>query len=156
MMIWTALITLACHTGSPVDENGKTARLFPKSPLSDAPCIEDQDCVVTHLKDGNCCSDPEFNKTNLYTRDQFQQLVAHQSQICVESADHYTCPPHPSPGHIETIFHGACVENRCVLKSVPAEAPHSPHVEPPTAESEPAVKEPDPTTPTVASPSAER
>ena len=152
---------LACHTGSPVGSDGTTDRLFPKTPLSDAPCLEDQDCVVTHLIDGNCCSDPEYAKRNLYTRDQFQQLVAHQNQVCVESQGHYTCPEPEAPGHVETVFHGACVEQRCVLKAVPAEAPHSPHVKPPKDDlPDPEVKAAEtaaPTPiPTAASPKAEK
>ena len=155
------MAVLACHTGSPVGSDGTTDRLFPQTPLSDAPCMEDQDCVVTHLIDGNCCSDPEYAKKNLYTRDQFQQLVAHQNQVCVESQGHYTCPEPEAPGHVETVFHGACVEQRCVLKSVPAEAPHSPHVKPPTDEqgnaegSAAAPANPAPT-PTAASPEREK
>ena len=119
-----------CHFGSPVDEDGSTSRLFPVSPLSEAPCMEDQDCVITYRKDGSCCSDPEYAPSNLYTKDQFERLLAYQNEICGESSGHYTCPEHPPPGHIETVFHGACVESRCVRRSVPAEAPHSPAIEP--------------------------
>ena len=155
-MLWALTILVACNTGSPVDNDGTTARLFPKSPLSDAPCLEDQDCIVTHRRDGSCCTEPEYAKKNLYTRDQYQQLVAHQDQICTESIGQYTCPSHPPPGHIETVFHGACVESRCVLKPVPVEAPHSPHVEPPEdTEAVPDETTTDSTTPTAASPQAE-
>lgn len=156
MFAWLA-IALACNTGSPVAKDGTTDRLFPKSPLSEAPCLEDQDCVVTHRKDGHCCPDAEYDKRNLYTRDQYQQLVDHQDQICVEGSGHFTCPEHPPPGHIETVFHGACIESRCTLKAVPAEAPHSPTSETPTSATptEPNTDASAPTgttTPTVASP----
>ena len=162
MSLISFIALVACHTGSPVDKDGTTDRLFPKTPLSDAPCIEDQDCIVTHLVDGSCCSDPEYAKKNLYTRDQYLQLVAHQDLVCTESKGHYSCPSHEAPGHVDTVFHGACVEQRCVLKSVPAEAPHSPHIKPPSTEGtgiQPAPppesgQQPEPTT-TAASPKAE-
>ena len=160
-MLLFMMAAVACHTGSPVESDGTTARLFPKTPLSDAPCMEDQDCVVTHLIDGNCCSAPEYAKKSLYTRDQFQQLVAHQEHVCVESRGHYTCPEPEAPGHVDTVFHGACVEQRCVLKEVPAEAPHSPHVTPPNRDSAQPTSEPTPPaeqtpTPTAASPKEEK
>lgn len=151
MFGWLA-IALACNTGSPVAKDGTTDRLFPKSPLSEAPCLEDQDCVVTHRKDGHCCPDAEYDKRNLYTRDQYQQLTDHQDQICVESSGHFTCPEHPPPGHIETVFHGECIESRCALKAVPAEAPHSPTSETPTEADPTPSPTPGGTTPTVASP----
>ena len=67
-----------CPPRKMVDEKGEYGQLFPQTPLSEAPCLEDQDCVVTHLKDGHCCPDPEYNPSNLYTRDQYDRLVAHQ------------------------------------------------------------------------------
>ncbi len=129
MMIRAAIsvVLMGCPNSKMVDNNGKYSRLFPKTPLSEAPCLEDQDCVITHLKDGQCCPDPQYSASNLYTRDQFDQLVAHQAQICAESQDRYNCPPHPDqPEHIHTVNKGQCVDQRCVLKKVPTEAPGSP------------------------------
>lgn len=152
------LATLSgCHFGSPVDEDGSTSRLFPVSPLSEAPCIEDQDCVVTYRKDGSCCPDPEYAPSNLYTKEQFEQLVLFQDEICGESAGPYTCPEHPPHGHIESVLHGVCEQRRCVRQTVPAEAPHSPVLKPPDlpdAAPETAADETDSTIPieTVASP----
>lgn len=147
-----------CHFGAPVDEDGSTSRLFPVSPLSDAPCLEDQDCVITFRKDGSCCQDPEYAPSNMYTKDQFERLVAYQNEICEESAGYYTCPEHPPPGHIESVIHGACVQSRCVRRTVPAEAPHAPtieHTEPPEAAPPPSPDEPGSAHPieTAASPS---
>ena len=120
-----------CHFGSPVDEDGFTSRLFPVSPLSEAPCFEDQDCVITYRKDGTCCPDPEYAPSNLYTKEQFERLVVYQDEICGESAGHYTCPEHPPHGHIDSVFHGVCKQSHCVRKAVPAEAPHTPVLKPP-------------------------
>jgi len=152
------ILLSGCHLGKPVDEDGSTSRLFPVSPLSDAPCMEDQDCVITYRKDGTCCTDPEYAPSNLYTKDQFDRLVTYQNEICEESAGQYSCPEHPPPGHIESVFHGACVQSRCVRRTVPAEAPHAPtieHTETPEAESPPSPDEPGSVEPieTVASPS---
>ena len=126
----TSLLFSACTFGRNVDEQGQYPRLFPKTPLSESPCLEDQDCIITHLIDGQCCADPPTAASNLYTRDQFQQLVAHQEEVCNDAQEPYTCPEHPPQGHIETVFHGACVEQRCVKKSVPADAPHIPKMDP--------------------------
>ena len=117
---------LGCTFGRNVDEQGQYPRLFPKTPLSESPCLEDQDCIITHLIDGQCCADPPTAASNLYTRDQFQQLLAHQKEVCNDVQEPYTCPEHPPSGHIETVFKGACVEQRCVRKEVPADAPHIP------------------------------
>ena len=45
------LLTACTFAREVVDDEGNYSRLFPKTPLSDAPCIEDQDCVVAPLKD---------------------------------------------------------------------------------------------------------
>ena len=133
----TLLLLTACtFAREVVDDEGNYSRLFPKTPLSDAPCIEDQDCVVTPLKDGSCCPDPAHGAKNLYSKDQFDKLVAHQAQICGELEGNFTCPEVEPPSHIETVFRGACVENRCVVKEVPAEAPGS-DVAPPPQSTEP-------------------
>jgi len=115
-----------CSFGKMVDDDGHYNRLFPASPLSEAPCIEDQDCVITHLIDGECCPDPEYSPSNLYTRDQYDQLVAHQAQICAESQGTYTCPQPGKQGHVQSVNHGVCIQNRCVIKAVPVEDPAAP------------------------------
>ena len=158
MMIRLGLLALlfGCPNSKMVNEDGEFSRLFPKTPLSEAPCLEDQDCVVTHLQDGHCCPGPIHNASHLYTRDQFDRLVSHQAQICTESEADYTCPPAAAPPtHIDTVNKGRCIEQRCVLVKVPAEAPGAPppRIEPavpptpsqPTAGTQEAI-------PTVASP----
>jgi len=152
------LLTACTFAREVVDDEGNYSRLFPKTPLSDAPCIEDQDCVVTPLKDGSCCPDPPHGAKNLYSKDQFDKLVSHQAQICGELEGNFTCPEVEPPTHIETVFRGACVENRCIVKEVPAEAPGSDVAPPPEPEEPPtpadnqATPEPEAPTPTAASP----
>jgi len=148
------LLFASCSLGRMVDDEGRYSTLFPTTPLSDAPCIEDQDCVITHLVDGQCCPGPAHNPSNLYTRDQFDRLVTHQAQICTESRDSYTCPEHAPAGHIDTVFKGMCIENRCLKRSVPAENPAAPPPPPPQtpANTNPSVETTGPT-PTAASPS---
>ena len=154
-MTLLAVLMLSCSSGQMVDDQGRYSRLFPKTPLSDAPCIEDQDCIVTPLKDGSCCPDSVHSAQNLYSRDQYDKLVAHQAQICLERQGQFTCPEPKPPGHIDMVYRGACVENRCVLQSVPSEAPGTPVAPPPP---EPSLSEevealaPDAPTPTAASP----
>jgi len=152
-----ALITLlAGCPSSKVDDDGSYSRLFPKTPLSEAPCLEDQDCIVTHLKDGSCCPDPVLGASNLYTRDQFAKLLVHQSEICPASESSYTCPPPPPPpGHIDTVNKGQCVNQKCVLIKVPSDAPGTPTPPiPPDISSSPDQTEsaPEDATPTIASP----
>ena len=152
------LLLTSCFANEMVDDEGRYSRLFPKTPFSDAPCIEDQDCVVTPIRDGSCCPDPPHGAKNLYSKDQFDKLVAHQAQICGELEGNFTCPDAAPTGHIETVYRGACVENRCIVKEVPAEAPGSDIAPPPDPKAEPAVPEtktaPEPAspTPTAASP----
>ena len=120
----------ACTFGPNVNKDGEYPHLFPKTPLSESPCLEDQDCIVTHLIDGQCCPDPSTSASNLYTRDQFQQLLAHQKDVCNDPQEPYTCPEHPPAGHIDVVIQGACVQKRCVKKEVPADAPHIPTMDP--------------------------
>ena len=127
VMLW---IFTGCTVGPNVDEDGEYPRLFPKTPLSESPCLEDQDCVVTHLVDGQCCPDAPTSASNLYTRDQYRQLLAHQKEVCNDPKEPYTCPEHPPAGHIEVVLQGACVEQRCIKKEVPADAPHIPTMDP--------------------------
>ena len=129
LVITSIVLFFGCSLGQHVDQDGKYSSLFPKTPLSDSPCIEDQDCVVSHLIDGQCCSDPPNAASHLYTKDQFEQLLAHQRLICNDQQDPYTCPEHAESGHIEYVYQGACVEQRCVKKKVPADAPHIPRPE---------------------------
>jgi len=136
------LIVSGCSFGQHVENDGEYPTLFPKTPLSEAPCLEDQDCVVTHLKDGQCCPDPITEASNLYSKDQFEKLVSHQKVVCNDKQDTYTCPEPPKPGHIEYVYQGACVEQRCVKKKVPADAPHNPPLtgtndKPPASEAAP-------------------
>ena len=129
MMLRLVLVSVlaGCPTRKMVDDNGEYGRLFPNTPLSEAPCLEDQDCIVTHLKDGQCCPDPVYSASNLYTRDQFDRLIAHQAQICTESMATFSCAEHPPPPtHIDSVFKGQCVEQRCVIKKVPSDAPGAP------------------------------
>ena len=126
----TVLLLSACTFGRNVDEHGQYPNLFPKTPLSESPCLEDQDCIVTHLIDGQCCADPPTAASNLYTRDQFQQLVAHQKEVCRDPQEPFSCTDHPPTGHIDYVIHGACVDQRCVKKKVPADAPHIPKPNP--------------------------
>ena len=107
--------------------------------------------MVTPLKDGSCCPDPAHGAKNLYSKDQFDKLVAHQAQICGELEGNFTCPEVEPPSHIETVFRGACVENRCVVKEVPAEAPGS-DVAPPPQSTEPTPAADVPSTPAPAAP----
>lgn|GEM_PF-2802848 len=152
------LLTACTFAREVVDDEGNYSRLFPKTPLSDAPCIEDQDCVVTPIRDGSCCPDPPHGAKNLYSKDQFDKLVAHQAQICGELEGNFTCPEFESPTHIETVYRGACVENRCVVDEVPAEAPGSDvspppePVKPPAPDKDRTTQEPPAPTPTAASP----
>ena len=147
----------ACQFGRHANEEGKYPPLFPQTPLSEAPCLEDQDCVVSHLIDGECCPEPTTSASNVYTRDQYDQLVQHQKLMCNDAQDTYTCPEHPPRGHIEYVLQGACVNQRCVSKKVPADAPHIPKPSLPapatsdTKESRPAYENPGPI-PTAASP----
>jgi len=130
-------VLAACTLGSHVDEDGQYQALFPKTPLSEAPCLEDQDCVVTHLIDGQCCPNAPTSASNLYSRDQFERLLVHQQQMCNDAQDPYTCPEHPPTGHIEYVYQGACVEQRCIKKKVPSDAPHIPKPTPTKSETEP-------------------
>jgi hypothetical protein len=140
------LIWAGCSLGKMVDEDGRHSPLFPSTPLSNAPCIEDQDCVITHLKDGHCCSDARHTPSNLYTRDQFDRMVTHQAQICEESRGDYTCPETAAQGHIESVYRGMCVDNRCLRREVPAEDPAAPP--PPPASTDPqSTSAPSPTPP---------
>ena len=127
LLLWPCV---GCTFGPNVNEEGEYPRLFPKTPLSESPCLEDQDCVVTHLVDGQCCPDAPTSASNLYTRDQYRQLVAHQKEVCNDPQEPYTCPEHPPAGHIEVVIQGACVEQRCIKKEVPADAPHIPTMNP--------------------------
>ena len=112
--------------GQHANDEGKYPPLFPQTPLSEAPCLEDQDCVVSHLIDGACCPEPTTAASNVYTQDQYTQLVEHQKLMCNDAQDTYPCPEHPPRGHIEYVLQGACVNQRCVAKKVPADAPHIP------------------------------
>ncbi len=125
-LVFSVATLISCNTASHVDESGKYPTLFPQTPLSEAPCLEDQDCVVTHLRVGQCCPDPITEASNLFSKDQYEKLVAHQRVVCNDKTETYTCPEPPAPGHIEFVYQGACVEQRCVKKKVPADAPHTP------------------------------
>jgi len=153
------LFLTACTVGRHVEEDGKYPPLFPQTPLSESPCLEDQDCVVTHLNDGQCCPDPITDASNLYARDQYEKLVDHQRVVCHDEKEPYSCPDTPAPGHIEFVYRGACVEQRCIKKRVPSDAPHTPPQPPAAAEPDPpqAVKTAPETNaiPTAASPQAD-
>jgi hypothetical protein len=124
------IFALGCGRDRIVDDQGSYPALFPKTPLSDAKCLEDQDCIATNLKDGECCPGPQHQAVNLYSRDQYNQMTTHQAQICPEE-ERYTCKELPSQKHIGFIYKGQCIEQRCVRIKVPAEAPGIPIATPP-------------------------
>jgi hypothetical protein len=132
-MLFSLLFLGGCTVGRHVDEDGTYPPLFPQTPLSESPCLEDQDCVVTHLNDGQCCPNPITEASNLVARDQFDKLVNHQNVVCHDEKEPYACPVDPAPGHIEFVYQGACVEQRCVRRKVPSDAPHTPTLPPPQA-----------------------
>jgi hypothetical protein len=145
------LSIIGCGRGRLVDDDGSYPALFPKTPLAEAECLEDQDCITTHLKDGECCPGPPHEAVNLYSKDQYGQLLTHQAQICEEEKD-YTCPTYAPPNHIEFIYKGQCVQQRCVRAKVPADAPGTPPAPAPQDEQKPSDPPASDKTPTAASP----
>ena len=150
MRVLFLCLAFGCGRDRIVDDEGSYPALFPKTPLSEAECLEDQDCIATNLKDGECCPGPPHQAVNLYSRDQYNQMIAHQGQICQEE-EGYTCSEHPPPTHIDFIYKGQCVEQRCVRAKVPADAPGTPPSPPPEEAPQPPPPSTD-KTPTAASP----
>jgi hypothetical protein len=113
MSRWTCLVFVlltACNLGAKPDASGDFPNLFPKTPLSKDICLNDEDCVMSALQDGQCCPDPCGDR-HLHHRDKHIKLVKHIEEICDPKV--FSCPEAVCPEDATTQV-GKCIEKRCV------------------------------------------
>jgi len=79
-----AILGIGCGFGSYPDKDGSYSKQFPTTPLSNQVCQVDEDCVATAYRDGSCCPDSCAATLNIYNRETFDRLQAHQAEICAD------------------------------------------------------------------------
>lgn len=76
-------------------------------------CESDEDCAVTHFRDGSCC-DQLCAATSAYNKSFIERLAAQREKLCANAV----CPiASCMEGNVEHT--AACIEGRCTYVAKP-------------------------------------